>query len=145
MPAATPLPLRQKIAEFHAAGVPPAAIAWAVAVPARTVRHLLAAWRLAPGAGLAPAWPRCGRTRSADRQPVHRACLQLRRDHPGWGAGRLRVALQASFPAVPGRRAPQRWLAQAGLGPPPSRTTSGRWAPSRASCSRAARTPAGCG
>ena len=50
-----------------------------------------------------------------------RAALRLRREHPTWGAGLIRVHLLQAVTGrpVPSERAIQRWLAKAGLGPAP--------------------------
>jgi hypothetical protein len=121
MPAATPLPLRLKVAALRRAGAAPAAIAARLALPPRTVRHLLACWRHDPEAGLAPR-PRRGRPLAPGRPAQRQEALELRRLRPGWGAGRLRVELLKSHPpgAVAPGRTLQRWLRQQRLAGPPA-------------------------
>src|SRR5262245_16548012 len=48
VPPATPLPIRQRILELHTAGQLSPQTADLLAIPQRTVRHLLARWRTAP-------------------------------------------------------------------------------------------------
>src|SRR5262245_14384574 len=61
---------------------------------------------------------RAGRGRPAAHESLRHLALQLRRLPPGWGAGRLRVALAGSAAApLPAERTLRRWLAQAAPGP----------------------------
>jgi hypothetical protein len=105
MPAPTSLELRQRLLELHNTGHTPAQIAQQLSLPSRTVRRLVA---LAgqPGApqDLAPL-PNCGRPLATPRLPLQQQCLQMRRDNPGWGAGRifLEMKKQARGTAVPPR------------------------------------------
>src|SRR5215208_1855568 len=120
MPAPVPFALRQAVARRAAAGQGPPAIAAALGLPARTVRHLLARYRRRGEAALVPAYPRGERPRPRAAGRVRDRALELRRGHPTWGAGLIRLLLRLS----PGRRPPaartlQRWFRQAGLGPAP--------------------------
>ena len=120
MPRAVPLPLRQVIWARAQRGATAAAIATAVGLPARTVRDLLHRWRTRADGQLAPAYRRAGRP--APHHPaIVAAVVQLRRDHPTWGAGRIRVQVQRQHPAwtLPDVRTMQRYLRQAGLNPAP--------------------------
>src|SRR5206468_1626791 len=67
-----------------------------------------------------PGYPTGSRPRSPQRQAVHDATLDLRRDHPKWGAEYLRIHLRRMGNEVPATRALQRWLRQAGFTPAPS-------------------------
>jgi transposase len=99
MPAATAAHLRQRIFELSQAGHDASRIAGQLSVSPRTVRHLLARWRNAAAPGLAPGQPP-GRPLHPDRHPLLRCCLRLRRDNPGWGAGRIRVEMRAMHPGA---------------------------------------------
>jgi hypothetical protein len=55
MPAPTPLPLRQAILHRHRRGQTATAIAQALGLRPRTVRHLLRRWQPHADPGLAPA------------------------------------------------------------------------------------------
>lgn len=122
MPAATPLPLRPRIARLGQAGLGPALIARLVSLPVRTVRHLLARWRQAPEAGLEPGPRQGGRPEAKGREPARQDGLSWRRLRPGWGGGRLRQELLKSHPpaAAPCARTLQRWLRQAAPPRPPA-------------------------
>src|SRR5262245_27578231 len=98
MPAPTPLPLRQAVARRHQRGEAPAAIARALGLPPRTVRLLLRRWRRPAGAALAPAYRRGERPRTEAAQRLHDRALALRRGHPTWGAGLIRVLLRRQHP-----------------------------------------------
>ena len=121
MPAPTPLPLRQAIVRRHRRGETATAIAQALGLPPRTVRQLLRRWRPQVAPVLAPAYRHGPRPRLADAQQVHDQALALRREHPTWGAGLIRVFLGRHFPPaqLPAERTLQRWFHQAGLGPAP--------------------------
>ena len=56
-----------------------------------------------------------------DPSALHQQTLALRRQHPSWGAGLIRVFLMREHgPSdVPTERTLQRWLCRAGLGPAP--------------------------
>src|SRR5262245_165385 len=117
MPRALPQPLREEIWLRALVHQTPFQIARALHLSPRTVRHLLRRFRADPSAR-APAYPACGRRRTAAHESLRQLALQLRRLHPGWGAGRLRVALAGSAAApLPAERTLRRWLAQAAPGP----------------------------
>jgi hypothetical protein len=122
MPRATSPPLRQRLFDLHQEGLAIKDIAQQLALPQRTIRCLLAQWRHLPDChDLKPLTDHCGRKVSQERLPVQQAALQLRRDHPGWGGGRIRLELLDLYPSrlVPATRTLQRWLDQAKLIPPP--------------------------
>src|SRR5262245_2395019 len=120
MPAATPQPTRLLIWQAAQQGQSTAAIALGLGVPVRTVYHLLRQFRAAEKP-CAPRFQNSGRRRCPASDGLCQRVLQLRRQHPLWGAQRI---LSHLFPAgrVPGRPAPstvRRWLVQAGLAPAP--------------------------
>jgi hypothetical protein len=121
MPRAVPVPVRQAILRRQQQGQEPRSIAAELHLPLSTVRHLL--HRLPAGATpeqLQPAWHRCGRRRADSQQPLVDLAIHLRREHPRWGAGRIRIALAEKSPGtLPSERTLQRWLAQADLQPAP--------------------------
>jgi hypothetical protein len=116
MPAPTPPALRQRLLELHRAGLPAAEIARQLSLPGRTARRLLARAGQ-PGApdGLPPLPGRGGRPLGPARLPLRQSCLRLRRDNPGWGAGRIRLEMQALHP---GQQAPPRAPSSAGCAGP---------------------------
>jgi transposase len=122
MPAATPEPIRQAIWQAALQGHDAARIAQDLDRPARTVRHLLARFR-ATGLPWPPRFDRSGRRSSPTFAALRQQALDLRRQHPRWGAQRILTQL------LPGDRCEgrpdlstvRRWLAHAGLAPQPRR------------------------
>lgn len=119
MPAPTPLPLRKAIWHRHQNGQTPATIAQDLGLRLRTVQQLLCRGR--SHAALAPAYQRCGRPQDDDAQQLCQEAIELRRQHPTWGAGYLRIQLRHRHPdaTLPTERTLQRSLRHAGLGPAP--------------------------
>ena len=119
MPAPVPLPVRQAILVRHDRGESTAEIAAAFGLAPRTVRGLTRRARDRGPGGLAPdpTTPRA----AAPEHPARAAAAALRRAHPGWGGGLIRVMLgrQAVAP-LPAVRTLQRWFVKAGLGPAPA-------------------------
>lgn len=122
MARAVSVPVRQVLLRRWRRGQSVAEIAEALALPRRTVRRLIRRWRDArPTDTLAPAYARCGRHRPWPNPAVFHAALDLRRQHPPWGAQLIRVVLQERWPQepLPSARTLQRWFARAGLGSAP--------------------------
>jgi transposase len=121
MPPPTPMPLRQVIWQRAQRGQPAHAIAQDLGLPARTVRHLLQRYDEQGGQALAPSYGACGRSRTQANDTLCDEALGLRRDHPTWGAGLIRVFLRRHHPRanLPAERTLQRWFHQEGLGPAP--------------------------
>jgi len=92
MPAATPEAVRLHI--WHAAlqGQNPLTIAETLKMPVRTVRHLLQQFRYA-GQATPPRLPHSGRRRSPAYDSLRQQILDLRRQHPLWGAERILAQL----------------------------------------------------
>jgi hypothetical protein len=118
MPRPTPLPLRQALLRQAQAGLTPTAIAAALGLPVRTVRHFLQRFRHQPDASLVPKYRQ---PKPPISDPVCEAALQLRRLHPTWGAPFIRLHLEDLLPdaSLPTPRTLQRWLRQADLQPAP--------------------------
>ncbi len=142
MPRPIPLPVRQAIWRRYQDGQDGSTIARALDLPPRTVRHLLDRFGRGDPALLAPSYDRCGAATPKPDEALVRAALDLRRQHPTWGAGLIRVMLGHRLPEdpLPTTRTLQRWFHRAGLSPrrrgadpPPTRagrsglTRSGRW------------------
>jgi transposase len=121
MPAPIPVPVRRALWQRAGRGQSVAAIARALGLAPRTVRHLLRRLRADGPAALAPSYHAEAALRTEAMQQLHDAALQLRREHPTWGAGLMRVMLRRQHPRshVPVERTLQRWLARAGLAPAP--------------------------
>ena len=127
MPPPTPVPVRQLIVQHAAQGQSAGWIARSLGLAARTVRQLVQRLRVRGPNALVASCPR----RPYRHPPQFRAlideALQLRRAHPTWGAGLVRVLLHRHYPAdsIPAERTLQRWFRQAGLIPAPSGRRTG--------------------
>ena len=110
MPAPLPPTLRRLIWLRSRRGQTAAAIARALQLCPRTVRHLLRRAR-DPANPPGPAY-RPGPGRPADDHPLRARALALRQQHPTWGAGyiRVRLAAEADPAPVPSERTLQRWF-----------------------------------
>jgi len=116
MPRAIPGPLRRRIAELHDQGLSAPAIAQALQLSPRSVRRLLRLLRQGGSQALATAYQRCGRKSEPSPQ-----ALDLRREHPSWGAPYLRTVLaERSDQPLPCVRTLQRHFRSAGLQPAPA-------------------------
>jgi hypothetical protein len=121
MPAPTPLPRRRAIWRRHRRGETATASAQALGLPPRTVRQLVHHGRRRSDPALAAAYPHGGRVRADTVPRLQDRALALRREHPPWGAGFIRVlrGRQACAASLPTERTLQRWFRGAGLGPAP--------------------------
>jgi hypothetical protein len=119
MPRALPLPLREQVIDLRCQGHSPAAVAHALHVKERTVRHLWGRYQQRGRAGLETDYARCGRPGCRFPAELVEAALALKRQHPRWGAGFIRIELAERFPdtALPGMRTLQAWFAAATLQP----------------------------
>lgn len=127
MPAPLPVPLRQRIWQQQQRGLPAAAIARRLGLPARTVRRLCARCR-GGAAAVGPTPP--GRAAGTPSAAVQQALL-LHAQHPSWGAPYLRLQLhqqQPQLPDLPSARTLQRWFARQRQPPAPAgrKPASGR-------------------
>jgi transposase len=118
MPRPLPIPVRQLLLRRWQRGQSAERIADDLGLAPRTVRHWLHRFRAQPEADLWPAY----RLRPAlAPAPLVEAGLQLRREHPTWGAGLIRVQLLRvhGSAAVPSTRTLQRWFGRSGLASAP--------------------------
>lgn len=123
MPTAVPQPVREQIVARRLAGQALTEIGVALAMPYRTVRGIWSRYRCRGAEGLAPDYGRCARPGPHFPGAVYEAALAMKREHPRWGAGMIRVQLGELFPQepLPARRTLQEWLQKAGLSPGRSR------------------------
>jgi hypothetical protein len=122
MPRPVPLSVRQAVLRAARPGTSAGAISRLLGLPASTVRHLLRRLQDRGAAGLRTAYDACGQSQTRPDDPVRQAAVQLRADHPRWGAGRLRVQLRRLFPGqpLPCERTLQRWLRRLDQPPAPA-------------------------
>jgi hypothetical protein len=111
--------VREQIVRRHQQGETLAAIGLDLSVPYRTVRRWWHRFQEDGEAGLHTHYDRCGPKEPRAGAAVHTAALALKREHPTWGAGVIRLQLVAPFGEenVPQVRAIQRWFQAAGLQP----------------------------
>ena len=123
MPRALAMATREAIVARHQAETSLPQIAADLGVPWATVRRIWRRYRDHGDAGLVPDYAACGRHGGRFPAPLQAQALSLRREHPGWGAGLIRVLLGEQFPdqPLPHERTLRRWFRDAGLGPPPPR------------------------
>jgi hypothetical protein len=112
MPRAVAPAIRQAICRRHRNGQAVARIAEELALPERSVRHVLQQFRLRGEEAWRANYQACGKRRVDVARPVRQRTLRLREQHPRWGAGRLRIELLRWFAEheVPCTRTLQRWL-----------------------------------
>ena len=121
MPRAIPVATREAIVARHQAGVSLPRVVAELALPWATVRRIWRRYRDRGGTGLAPDYAAGGRRGPRHPPVLYDRALAVRREHPGWGAGLIRVEVGKQFPdhALPHERTLRRWFAAAGLAPPP--------------------------
>ena len=120
MPAPVPLPIRQALLRRSERGATTTELGQEFGLPARTVRGLLRRVRERGEEGLAPDYHRLPQPPPPLRHPAFPAAVLLRRQHPGWGAGLIRVYLRKQgIRPLPCVRTLQKWSRRAGLGPAP--------------------------
>ena len=121
MPRAIAVPVRHVVLRRWRRGQAASEIVAALALAPRSVRRLLRQFRRGDVRTLATSYGRCGWHRSWPNPALYQEALDLRRQHPSWGAGLIRVVLQEHWPkqALPSKRTLQRWFRRAGLGPAP--------------------------
>lgn len=120
MPAALPFARRQQIIARHQQGESLRQIAQQLQLPPSTVRDWWLRFRDQGEAGLQTHYDRCGPKGTKTAPVLHQAVLALRREHPSWGAGLIRLEVSKQFPdrPLPTVRQIQRWFVAAGLQPP---------------------------
>lgn len=121
MPRSIPVPVRLAAFRLWQQGRPTHQIAATLEVAQSTVRRLLARFRRHGQEGIEPSYHR---PRNAPVEPpaAVQVALGLRREHPTWGAGIIRLHLLQgrAAEAVPSVRALQRWFVKYNLAPAPS-------------------------
>jgi hypothetical protein len=133
MPRATELSLRLALDRMVRSGATASDVARQLGLPVSAVRGLMRRAHQVGRDRTPDAWqPRydtCG-PRPLAEPPMLKATLALRREHPRWGSGRIRIELSklnrgTPLPCV---RTMQRWLLEHGLAPaPPGRRAATAW------------------
>jgi hypothetical protein len=123
MPRAQPVPVRRAILNRTRHSQSSAEIAQELNVPERTVRRLVTGFRERGESALQVSYGACGVSRSVEFVRLREQVLELRRQHPLWGAGRLLLELELSAPdtgVLPTERTLQRWLREVYPKPAPA-------------------------
>ncbi len=94
MPRPLSVPLRQEIVRRRQQGLPLIQIAADLAIPYGTVRNIWRLYRRHDREGLAPDYRFCGRRVPPPIQELLRIACDLKREHPVWGAGLIRLQLR---------------------------------------------------
>ena len=117
MPKPVPGAVRQVIVQRHQQGEALETIADELGMSFWTVRNIWRGYRDRGEAGLRPAYENCGRKGVRSARLIYRAALWLKRAHPTWGAGLIRLLIEEKWPgqAVPHERTLQRWFRAAGV------------------------------
>lgn len=125
MPRSVPLVVRQAIFQRWQKGVPVSTLAEEMDLSERTVRNLVRRFVQRGQQGLSADYARCA-TKAAPKSGVaFQRAMQMRQEHPSWGAGLIRVLLTEELKASPSERTLQRWLRQTKQTPaPPGRRPS---------------------
>src|SRR5215510_5036767 len=127
MPHPIPVPVRQVIVQRAQQGQSASLIARCLGLVPRTVRQLLQRLRMRGQNALVASYPSQPYPHASQFRALVEEALQLRRAHPTWGAGLVRVLLRRHYPAdpIPAERTLQRWFRRAGLLPAPSGRRAG--------------------
>jgi transposase len=121
MPRPIPVPIRQAMFRLWQQGCGTRQIVTSLGLPCSTVRRLLQRFRRNGSDGIPPDYRYRSATEAAPSEMVQTA-VRLRREHPTWGAGLIRVQLLLEAPGrpVPSERTLQRWFVRADLSPAPA-------------------------
>lgn len=110
MPAALSTGIRREIVERREGGDSFVSIAVGLNVSYSAVRNVYQ--RYVKTKRLTPAYDRCIHTEVRRDQAVYSAAVEMKRVHPSWGAGLIRVELSTNFApeSLPSIRTLQRWF-----------------------------------
>jgi len=120
MPRPIPVPIRQAVFQLWQQGRETHQIAASLGLARSTVRRLLGRFRRSGAEGLMPSYHRPTNA-PAEPSDAVQAALRMRREHPTWGGGMIRLQLLLGMPeeVVPSARALQRWFVKYDLNPAP--------------------------
>jgi transposase len=119
MPSPIPAPVRQAILQRWNKGESVATLANDLQLSVRTVRHLVRRFAQRGQKGLIPDYTRCATKKTPSDSAMFQKAVGMRRQHPTWGGGLIRVLLQEDDDAPPSTRTLQRWFRQTTQAPAP--------------------------
>lgn len=119
MPAALSISERRKIIEMREQGNSFKAIALELNRDYEAVRKIY--HRYVQSGELAPSYAKCSHSTIRKDETIYRRALEMKRNHPSWGAGIIWVELAEEFDEVqlPTPRTLQRWFKRGGVQNPP--------------------------
>lgn len=128
MPSAIAVPIRQQIVDLRAQGKSYSEIAQVLHQSKSSVRRICRQYRADEPYSLQPGYERCGHRVLQFERLVYRSAIYLKRQHPSWGGGIIRVKLQQRWSdrSIPTERTLQRWFRQAGVNSAPMRRPTPR-------------------
>jgi transposase len=112
MGQATPLAIRKEIISLRQSGKKHAEISQCLNVPFATVKYIWSKYKKDGEKSLLTKYANCGVKTIRSQEKMYRATMWLKRLHPSWGAGRVRIGLLSRYekPIVPSERTMQRWF-----------------------------------
>jgi hypothetical protein len=121
LPRPIPVPIRRTMFRLWKQGCGTRQVVASLGLPCSTVRCLLRRFRLRGRDGISPDYRYRSAPFTAPSEMVQ-AAVHLRREHPTWGAGLIRVQLLLMAPGqpVPSERTLPRWFVRADLSPAPA-------------------------
>ena len=120
MPPPILVPVRRAMFRLWEQGKTPAQIAQTLGLSRISVRRLVRRFRDRGVDSISPDYHRAHPATALDSD-LAKTVIRMRREHPTWGAGLIRVVLleEAPLGPIPSVRTLQRWLHQADLAPAP--------------------------
>ncbi len=117
MPRAIAVPIREQIVKLKQEGKSYQEIANELGLSRYSVKKIWSRYEKEGEPGLVPSYEHCGRKESKFEKLVWRSTRYLKRLHPSWGAGFIRVKLSQRWPdkQLPHVRTMQRWFSQLGI------------------------------
>lgn len=117
MPRAIAVPIREQIVKLKQQGKSYREIADELAQSRDSVRKIWRRYQKQGEPSLLAGYERCGNKARQFEKLIWRSACYLKRLHPSWGAGFIRVKLSQRWPdkTLPHVRTLQRWFSQAGI------------------------------
>jgi hypothetical protein len=122
MPSAISMPIREQILSLKEQGKTYAQMGELLGLSSHSVRGICRRVQKSGKEALKPSYENCGNREIRFERLLWRSALFLKRRHPTWGGGIIRVLLQQRWPerALPTVRTLQRWFLKAGLATTPA-------------------------
>lgn len=134
MRQALPSALRQEIVSLGQSGKTYRQIREQLHVGYATSKNIWYTYQKQAEAGLQPRYANCGSRTKRSAANMYRLVLWLKRLHPSWGAGHMRIGLLSRYDEklIPSERTMQRWFKEKKLTKPPQQGAQSQIGPSKA-------------